>query len=118
MPSVQRVVVRTNETLSQEKQIQFTVKWQREKRKVEKAKSSGKNAPGSSKNALEKSNTQRAAAPNKVIELGIFVDQAALGLFMPYVGDKQYEKLREMVLAFVIAVSWFTRHFWQNCKWK
>lgn len=72
----------------------------------EKTSPAGKNAAaGSSKNALEKSTTARNAAPNKVIELGIFVDQAAMGLFMPYVGDKEYEKLRELVLAFVNAVS-------------
>jgi hypothetical protein len=39
--------------------------------------------------------------------LGIFVDQAALGLFMPYLGEKEYVKLRELVLAFVNAVSNF-----------
>jgi hypothetical protein len=39
--------------------------------------------------------------------LGIFIDQAALGLFMPYLGEKEYVKLRELVLAFVNAVSNF-----------
>jgi hypothetical protein len=39
--------------------------------------------------------------------LGIFIDQAALGLFMPYLGEKEYVKLRELVLAFVNAVSHF-----------
>lgn len=77
-----------------------------EKRKIksEKAKSSGKSASGSSKNALEKSATGKNA-PNKVLELGIFIDQAALRLFMPYLGEKEYVKLRELVLAFVNGVS-------------
>jgi hypothetical protein len=49
-------------------------------------------------------NTDQTAS-NKIIELGIFVDQAAMGLFMPYLGEKEYVKLRELVLAFVNAVS-------------
>lgn len=68
---------------------------------------SGKSSQGSSKNALEKSISGKSA-PNKIIELGIFVDQAAMGLFMPYLGEKEYVKLRELVLAFVNAVrKWF-----------
>lgn len=57
---------------------------------------------GKAKNSLEKSITTKSA--NKVLELGIFVDQAALGLFMPYLGQKEYAKLRELVLAFVNGV--------------
>lgn len=78
-----------------------------EKRKIQKSdktKSSGKSASGSSKNALEKSAAGKNA-PNKVLELGIFIDQAALRLFMPYLGEKEYVKLRELVLAFVNGVS-------------
>jgi len=41
---------------------------------------------------------------NKILELGIFVDEAALGLFMPYLGKGEYVKLRELVLVFVNAV--------------
>jgi hypothetical protein len=44
-------------------------------------------------------------APNKIIELGIFVDYMAVGLFMPYLGVKEYGKLRELILTFVNAVS-------------
>lgn len=65
---------------------------------------SGKSSQGSSKNALEKSISGKSA-PNKIIELGIFVDQAALGLFMPYLGEREYVKLRELVLAFVNAMQ-------------
>ena len=72
------------------------------KRKSNKADKSAKDL---SKNALEKSIGSRSAAPNKVIELGIFLDSAAISLFMPYLGDKEYVKLRELVLAFVNAVS-------------
>ena len=75
------------------------------KSKTEKGhKASGKSTGGASKNALEKS-VSRKAAPNKIIELGIFIDQAAMELFMPYLGAKEYVKLRELVLAFVNAVS-------------
>ncbi len=45
------------------------------------------------------------AAPNKIIELGIFVDYMAVGLLMPYLGARQYGKLRELILTFVNAVS-------------
>lgn len=61
---------------------------------------------GKAKNSLEKSITTRSA--NKVLELGIFVDQAAVDLFMPYLGHKEYAKLRELVLAFVNGVRSFT----------
>ena len=33
------------------------------------------------------------------------VDQAATGLFMPYLGEKEYVKLRELVLVVVNAVG-------------
>lgn len=79
---------------------------EKRKAKSEKSKGSGKNA-AHGKNALEKSVSGRQA-PNKVLELGIFIDSAALGLFMPYLGQKEYVKLRELVLAFVNGVSsWF-----------
>lgn len=58
---------------------------------------------GSNKTAREKSITGRSAR-NKVLELGIFVDHAAIGLFMPYLGVGEYVKLRELVLGFVNAV--------------
>lgn len=77
---------------------------EKRKSKNDKTKpSSGKSAP-SGKNALEKSAAGRNA-PNKVLELGIFVDSSALGLFMPHLGEKEYVKLRELVLAFVNGVS-------------
>ena len=41
---------------------------------------------------------------NKILELGIFVDEAALALFMPYLGKGEYVKLRELVLVFVNGV--------------
>ncbi|XP_046439616.1 A disintegrin and metalloproteinase with thrombospondin motifs 18-like [Daphnia pulex] len=44
-------------------------------------------------------------APNKIIELGIFVDYMAVGLFMPYLGVKEYGKLRELILTFVNAMQ-------------
>ena len=44
---------------------------------------------------------------NKILELGIFVDEAALALFMPYLGKGDYVKLRELVLVFVNGV-WTT----------
>jgi hypothetical protein len=69
---------------------------------------SNKSTKELSKNALDKSTGSRSAAPNKVIELGIFVDSAALSLFMPYFGAKEYVKLRELVLAFVNAVIKFS----------
>ncbi len=57
-------------------------------------------AKGNSRN----DNNDRTAS-NKIIELGIFVDHMALNLFMPYLGVKEYGKLRELVLTFVNAVS-------------
>lgn len=79
---------------------------EKRKGKTDKAKSpSGKSVKGgSSKNGLEKSVTGRQA-PNKILELGIFVDSAALALFMPFLGEKEYIKLRELVLAFVNGVN-------------
>lgn len=76
-----------------------------EKRKSSKIPT-GKQNQHTRKNALEKSITEKSA-PNKVIELGIFVDSAALALFMPYFGTQEYVKLRELVLAFVNAVRKF-----------
>lgn len=43
-------------------------------------------------------------SPNKILELGIFLDAAALGLYMPYFGTGDYVKLRELVLAYVNGV--------------
>ena len=74
-----------------------------EKRKSNRG-STEKSAKNVGKNALDKTIGSRAAAPNKVLELGIFVDSAALSLFMPYLGAKEYVKLRELILAFVNAV--------------
>jgi hypothetical protein len=74
-----------------------------EKRKSNKA-STDKSAKNVGKNALDKTIGSKAAAPNKVIELGVFVDSAALSLFMPYLGAREYVKLRELILAFVNAV--------------
>ncbi|KAI9556544.1 hypothetical protein GHT06_016334 [Daphnia sinensis] len=74
-----------------------------EKRKRDKIPT-GKQSQHTRKNALEKSITEKSA-PNKVIELGIFVDSAALALFMPYFGAQEYVKLRELVLAFVNAMQ-------------
>jgi hypothetical protein len=74
-----------------------------EKRKSNKA-STDKSSKNVGKNALEKTIGSKSAAPNKVIELGVFVDSAALSLFMPYLGAKEYVKLRELILAFVNAV--------------
>ena len=48
-------------------------------------------------------------APNKVLELGIFVDEAATNMFLDYYGKGEYVKIRELVLAFVNAV--INNHF-------
>jgi len=48
---------------------------------------------------------------NKILELGIFVDEAALALFMPYLGKGEYVKLRELVLVFVNGVRTNTIQF-------
>jgi hypothetical protein len=79
-----------------------------EKRKSNKA-STDKSSKNVGKNALEKTIGSKAAAPNKVIELGVFVDSAALSLFMPYLGTREYVKLRELILAFVNAVRKFPK---------
>lgn len=42
--------------------------------------------------------------PNKVLELGIFVDEAATSMFLAYYGKGEYVKLREFILAFVNGV--------------
>ena len=57
-------------------------------------------------NLWDNKTTERAAAPNKILELGIFIDQAAMELFMPYLGEKEYVKLRELVLVVVNAVGY------------
>ncbi len=58
-------------------------------------------------NLWDNKTTERAAAPNKILELGIFIDQAAMELFMPYLGEKEYVKLRELVLVVVNAVGYW-----------
>jgi hypothetical protein len=54
---------------------------------------------------FKRNDNKDRTAPNKIIELGIFVDYMAVGLFMPYLGVKEYGKLRELILTFVNAVS-------------
>jgi hypothetical protein len=53
-----------------------------EKRKSNKA-STDKSLNNVGKNALVKTIGSKSAAPNKVIELGVFMESAALSLFIP-----------------------------------
>lgn len=88
---------------------------EKRKGKPDKEKSSSeKLSGGKAQNALEKSMLGKSAG-NKIIELGIFVDEAALGLFMPYLGAKEYVKLRELVLAFVNGVGSKSKSTINNC---
>ena len=55
-----------------------------------------------------KENTKmKPKSAGKILELAIFVDEAAVNLFMPYLGQSDYVKLRELILAFVNGVSLF-----------
>lgn len=43
-------------------------------------------------------------APNKILELGIFVDEAAMKMYQDFYGKGEYVKIREFILAFVNGV--------------
>jgi len=59
-------------------------------------------------------------APNKVLELGIFVDEAATNMYLNYYGDREYVKLRELILAFVngVKIIDFCKVFIWNAKFR
>jgi len=75
---------------------------------LEKSKSKPKSKvleSGAKTNLITKSDDVKSQVQSKsvgkILELAIFVDEAAVKLFMPYLGLKDYAKLRELVLAFV-----------------
>ena len=79
---------------------------------LEKSKSKPKSKvleSGAKANLITKSDDVKSQVQSKsvgkILELAIFVDEAAVKLFMPYLGLKDYAKLRELVLAFVNGVS-------------
>lgn len=75
----------------------------------EKSKTQSKTVESGAKaNHLTKPDNVAVASKSvaKILELAIFVDEAAVKLFMPYLGLQDYAKLRELILAFVNGVSW------------
>lgn len=70
----------------------------------------GKVSQGKGKNSLDGKITTKQSVPNKILELGIFVDEAAVGMFIGYFGKGEYVKLRELILAFVNGVRCHNLH--------